>query len=305
MKKFKLNLQMFAEGGDSGSSASSDSSLGSNLGVSEETTNGRGDSLDEIVYGKQDEALTTGAESDSNGEDRVSFDELIKGEYKEEFQKKTQSIIDKRFKETKGLQEKLAKQESIMSMLAEKYGADATDIESLQKAIESDDSFYEEEALRKGLTVEQFKEVKRLERENEAFRRAEEEQAKRQNSERIYAEWMAQAEELQAKYGLEGFSMEEETQNPDFVRLLQNGISVESAYKAIHMDQMLTGAMAATASEVRNKISNNIASRQARPKENGLSSSTSQIFKSDPSQFTTADMEEIRKRVMKGERIRL
>lgn len=302
MLKTKLNLQLFADGGGaSGSGTGSDGIAGSNVG-SAEAGNGMSEPS-EVIYGKQENGLHTGSDAESKGK-RVSFDDLIKGEYKEDFEKRTQKIIDKRFKETKGLKEQIAKHDNIMSMLSSKYGVDSADTEALLKAIEEDDSFYEEEAFEKGLTIKQLKEVKRLERENEQLKRAEEEQKRRTNSERIYSEWMNQAEQLKTKYGLDNFSMEEEVKNPDFTRLLENGVGVETAYKAVHMDQMIGGAMAKTASEVAKGIANNIQSRQSRPSENGLStSSASQIFKSDPSTFTDSDMREIRKRALRGERI--
>ena len=93
------------------------------------------------------------------------------------------------------------------------------------------------------------------------------------------------------------------TENPDFVKLLQMGISVDSAYKAIHMDEMIGGAMAKTASTVREKMSNAIQSRQARPAENGINQTTSKVFKTDVTKLTRQDREEIERRVMRGEHI--
>lgn len=55
-------------------------------------------------------------------------------------------------------------------MLAQKYGVDPGDLEKLSSAIEEDDSYYEDEATRRGLTVQQLKEMKRIERENETLR---------------------------------------------------------------------------------------------------------------------------------------
>ena len=305
MLKLKLNLQLFAEGGDGGSSAGSTGPDGSGEGLAEEQSGGN----PEVIYGKQNTTSTAevqDGESAPPKEEKVPFEDLIKGDYKEDFERKTQAIINKRFKETKGLQETLQSHNVILEMLSSKYGVDATDVEALQKAIEEDDSFYEQEAFEKNLTVEQLKQIKALERENAEFKRAAEEAEQRAHSEEIYNNWLSEAEAFKQKYGLEDFSLEEEVANADFTRLLSNGISIEAAYIACHPDRIIGGAMAKTAKEGKKGIVNLITSRASRPMENGLSSSTaSQIFKSDPSKFTKDDMAEIRQRVMRGERITL
>lgn len=305
MKFFKLNLQLFAEGAGTaeGSSAGEGtlSEVGATEGVEKTTKKGKGNSLQDVVYGKQEEEFIAGSEKDENSKpSRISFDELIKGEYKKDFEEKTQNIINKRFKETKSLQETLKSHDNILNMLADKYGIDARDINSLTKAIEEDDSFYENEAIEKGLTVKQLKEIKNLERQNRQYRESEEMQRRQENSERIYNGWMQEAEQLKAKYGLENFSLEAEVENPDFVNLLSNGISLESAYKAIHMDDMLSGAMFTTAKTVKEQMSNSIQSRQSRPTENGINTQSSKTFKTDVNSLTKKDRDEIERRVMRG-----
>lgn len=303
----KLNLQLFGEGGGDGAGAAS-SGTGSDTGVAVE--NGRGQSDDMQASNssaKTQDGLTAGR-SDGDTEPKTrsqSFDELIKGEFKDEFNKKTQDIINRRFKETKGLEERLRTHDTIMNMLASKYNVDASDIQSLQKALEDDESFYEEEAMEKGLTINQLKEFKKLERANNEFMMKEAERQKEERTRQIQDEWGRQAEELKAKYGLDNFSLEEEISNPEFQKLLSVGISVDSAYKAIHMDEMIGGAMAKTASTVREKMSNSIASRQARPSENGITSTSSQGFKKDVANMTKAERAELIRRSARGEVISL
>ena len=171
------------------------------------------------------------------------------------------------------------------------------------KAIDSDESFYEQEALEKGLTVAQLKEMKRLERENAAFKEAQSEREAQEQSQKIYDGWLEEGEALKTKYGLKDFDFAKECDNPDFCKLLQNGVSVESAYKAIHLDDMIGGAMAQTAEAVRQSVVNSISNRSGRPSENGASSINSQIFKTDVNKLTKADRDEIVKRVARGEEI--
>jgi hypothetical protein len=63
--------------------------------------------------------------------------------------------------------------------------------------------------------------------------------------------------------------------------------------------------MAQTAQSVSKAMVNNIQSRASRPAENGTQSASNTIVKADPSKFTDADFNEIRRRVAAGEEIRL
>lgn len=316
MKKFLvLNLQLFGEGGADGAGAGSIGTSGTDISGTEEgskngqvaAANGQ-DDLSDVIYGIQ----TNDAQADAPREEVTKpsktrsqqFEDLIKGEFKDEFTDRTQKIIDKRFKQSKQMEATLRSHDAILNMLSEKYGTKAGDIEGLTKAIENDESFFEEEAMKQGLTVEQYKELRALQRENEDFRRAKEEAERAAQTDQIYSSWLQQAEELKAKYGLVDFDLATEVENPEFVALLQHpGITLEGAYKAIHFDDMLGGAMAQTAKNVTEKVATSIAQRNSRVSENGISNSQSNNFKTDVNQLTNADLIEIRKRVMRGANI--
>ena len=70
----------------------------------------------------------TGAE---NREDE--FSELINGKFKEQFRKRTQSIIDKRFKETKQLEEFKNLVSPLMAKLNDKYNNENGDIKRVEE----------------------------------------------------------------------------------------------------------------------------------------------------------------------------
>lgn len=128
-------------------------------------------------------------------------------------------------------------------------------------------------------------------------------QEARQQGEKTYQEWMQQAEDLKERYGISDFSFEAETQNPDFCKMLQNGVSVEAAYKAVHFDEMLGGAMAATAKNVSSQVAKNIQARAARPVEGAVNSQPGAIVKANVSQLSKEDRAEIARRVAEGETI--
>ena len=312
MKKL-INLQLFAEGGagaSTGAGVAGSNAGGAVTGVAGDSpVSQEGGDLSGVVYGKSDMALTqpnnVNSPNDISQEDRQkAFDNMIKkgGEYAEAFNKRTQDIINKRFKETKGLEEKLASQNSIMQTLATKYGVEASDIDGLTKALESDTSMWEEAAFKEGLTVEQYRNKLALEQENARLKAAQEQREADEGATQIYNQWLEDAEAVKQKYGVD-FDFATELENPQFTDLLGAGVQFEAAYKAIHIDEMLNGAMAQTAEKVSEALVNKVASRAQRPSENGIQSSNTRTFKSDPSKFTEADMIEIAKRVEAGERI--
>ena len=62
------------------------------------------------------------------------FEQLIKGKFAGEFARRTQKIIDKRFKETKALESENARYSEFMKKLSEAVGADAGDSDALLEA---------------------------------------------------------------------------------------------------------------------------------------------------------------------------
>jgi hypothetical protein len=124
----------------------------------------------------------------------------------------------------------------------------------------------------------------------------------RDNQERIYAQWMDQSKEAQKVYP--SLNIRDEIKNPNFASLLRAGIDVKTAYEVVHKDEIIPAAMQFTAKAVEQKLTNNIIARGARPTENGISSQSATVVKSDVSQLSKADRAEIIRRVQRGEKIR-
>ena len=297
-----LNLQLFAEGGDSGTGA--EGATGVNATVAGSQTKGvKANPLANVKYGTQAEETTPVAKVDNTAptEDRNAKYEAFIKEHKDLDDARIQNIVQKRLKGTKENLERYEALTPTLEMLAKKYGVDATDIKALNKAIAEDDSYYEEEALEKGITVEQLKEIRKMERENAELKRQMEEQNRKENANKLYAQWMEQEQQTKAIYP--NFSLKTEMQNPKFVELLRSNIDVQTAFEVIHKDEIIPAAMQYTAKQVEEKISNKIIANGARPVENGNSSQGASLTKSDVSQLTKADRAEINRRVGKGERI--
>lgn len=308
----KIDLQLFAEGagGDGGTGSEGATGVTATNAVSQTKKGVKSNPLANVVYGKQDDAAqtadvqtnTTVAESVQPPDRNAEFEKLIKGEYKDLYDARMQDTIQKRLKSTKETVDKYNSLTPTLELLAKKYGVDANDVEALNKAIEQDDTYYEEEALEKGVTVEQLKEIKKMEKENAELKRQMQEKNAKEQGAKLYAQWMEQADKAKTIYP--SFDLRAEMNNPKFLDLLKANIDVRTAYEVIHKDDIIPAAMQFTAKTVEQKLTNKIIANGARPTENGISSQSSAVVKSDVSQLSKADRAEIIRRVQRGEKIR-
>ena len=281
-----LDLQLFAEGGDGGTGAEGATGATATAAVSQ--TSG--------------ETTPAAGVIENPTEDRnAKFEALIKGEYKDLYDAKMQDTVKKRVKTMQDTVDRHNALTPTLEMLAKKYGVDVNDIDALNKAIEDDDSYYEEEALEKGISVQQLKEIRKMEKENAELKRQMEEQNRKENANKLYAQWMEQADKTKAIYP--NFDLRTEMQDSKFVDLLRSNIDVRTAYEVIHKDDIIAGAMQFTAKTVEQKVTNKIIAGGARPAENGNSSQGASVTKSDVSQLTKAERDDIDRRVARGERI--
>lgn len=300
----KLQLQLFAEGGGAEGGTGAEGTTGEMGAAAVPQKKGaKSNPLAEVKYGIQDDAPAAEVQQGEVEPDRnAEFEKLIKGEYKDLYDARMQKTIQERLKSSKEIVEKYNSLQSTLEILANKYGVKADDVDALNKAIEEDDSYFEDEALEKGITVEQLKEIRRMERENADLKRQMSEQQTQENASRIYAGWLQQAEEAKAVYP--SFNLDAELANQQFVDLLRAQIPVRTAYEVIHKDDIIPAAMQFTAKTIEQKLVNKIVAGGARPTENGLNSQSASLTKSDVSQLTKADRKEIVRRVMNGEKIR-
>ena len=305
---WKLNLQLFAEGaGEGGGTGAEGATSVTETNAVSQTKGGKTNPLANVVYGKQEEAQNANVqvettEAESVQPDRsAEFEKLIKGEYKDLYDQRVQDTIQKRLKSTKETVDKYNSLTPTLELLAKKYGVDASDINALNKAIEEDDAYYEEEAIEKGVTVEQLKEIKKMEKENAELKRQMQEKENQDKAAKLYTQWMEQ--EKAAKSVYPSFNLRAEMQNPKFVDLLKANVDVRTAYEVLHKDEIIPAAMQFTAKTVEQKLTNKIIANGARPTENGTSSQSAAVVKSDVSQLSKNDIAEVMRRVANGERI--
>ena len=246
MKKrnyLNLNLQLFSGNGAESVSSETDENLSADVGQETET-------------GIEDE-----------------FQSLIDGKFKDEFHKKTQSIIDKRFKETKLLEDFKNKASPIIEKLSEFYQIENGNIEGLYEKI-SDITSVDE--MKTEVNEENSKILK----------------------EKVYS-WVKEGEDLKQLY--ENFDFRKELQsNPVFGQLLYSGIPLKTAYEVVHKDEILSGAMAYTAQKVREQVVKGIEAKGRRPIENGIASESGIVTLTDVNALTSKDILKILKKVENG-----
>lgn len=306
---FPMNLQLFAEGG-----APSGDGGGQGTGVTApaagvQTKGAKSNPLANVVYGKQPQESAPAAEVQKEPEQQPTtdldkeFEELIKGKYKDQYNKRTQDTVQKRLKGAKETEERLTAMNPLLDLLSARYGVKADDTAGLIKALEGDDAFFEQAAQEHGMEAKDYRKLMQLQSENSRLKRQTEEQFRQEQMNKQYAAWEQQA--VDAKKLYPNLDLNVESQNPQFRQLLMAGIDVGTAYLALHRDDILAGAMQHTAKTVEQKLANKIAAGNSRPPENGASGQSAAVIKTDPSKWTKADREEVRRRAARGEKIYL
>lgn len=284
MYKNKINLQLLAEGGGSdGGSAAAEGNQNSAQGVGNSAGQGEANGAQKTVNPQEREA---------------AFKDIIRGEYKDLYTKEVQGIIDRRFKQTKQLEQFQTDVNPLISMLSTKYGTN--DIAQLIKAIENDNSMWEAAADAEGLTVEQYKAKQKLANENAQFRRMMEAQAKQQQARAQYQQWLEDAEGVKESYP--NFDLQAESENPDFINLLARGVPMKHAYEVIHMDDIKMGVATAT----QQAVAADVRANGMRPSENGAAQVNGVVTgKVNPSKMSKADRADMIRRAQRGETITL
>lgn len=285
-------------------------------------TEGTGDAGQEtaeptILYGKQPEVdvdqdpqkegdpenLNQSSDSETDGENKdYDLDTLISSneKVKQQFDERIQNIINKRFKETKSLEEKINKLDPVLDLLKERYGAEETD--QLLEMLENES--YEELAYKNNMTPEQYKEYKQTMRENQQLKekvgKRNSEETQEQINERV-KQWYDEADEVKKDYP--DFDLKEASKNNEFLKLLKAGVGVKAAFQATNFDNILSQKLSAATKKAKENTIESIKSKKNRVSENGSHSAPGTVVKNDVSQLTKEDRARIAEMVENGESI--
>ena len=313
-----MKLQLFAEGGDGAAAAGGD---GAAPAAAEKAASapaqGKGR---EAAAAEVDEMLSPaeepGAEenaaegeeqdgaADKSGTDpeahRKAFGELMRGEYNREFGEMIVQATQKAYDSILNEQGPVGR---ILNALGQKYGTAPGDYEALAAAVEGgvvkDDAYYEDMAMKKGISVQLAKEMDALESENAKHRAAEQQRAEAAKMEAIQQEWDAAVERIRAEDP--DFDIKTALADPDFAQMLKLGVKMEDAYKARYFDDIMARKTAETAKKTESGVVERIRQRGARPSENGTNPGGAAVLKTDVSKLTPAQCEELERRAMRGQ----
>lgn len=284
-----LNLQLFADGANGPAAGPGGETNGGEAGAPGQQNTGETSSA-------QEEAQAAAVQEADRAEE---FESLIKGKFKDLYDAKVKDTVIRRLKNSREIVDKYNALVPMLEMLGQKYGVDPSDAKALNAAIEEDSSYYEDEALEKGLSVEQLKYIKKIERENAKLRQEQQQQIEAMQIERIHETWDRDNEKLKEIYP--SYDFDEQMQNPDFFRLISNGVPVKMAYEVLHLDEIIPAAMQYTAQQTENKIVNNIIANGRRPRENGMSGQAASEQKIDVRKLTSEQRKELARRAARGE----
>lgn len=322
-KMFKVDLQLFNDGGATGGAEGSAATATENAPKTDVKPSGssrrsKSGEFENVVFGKQEgttaeettsldtEGNPTGAgktdvstTSDTLEARRKAYNDLINGEYKDIDQERFQQVFDRRFKQVKGIEAELAAQKPIIDKLMSRYSVN--DVAQLDKALSEDTEYWERVAEEKGMTVEQYHAMQKLERENEELRAIRQRQIGQQQFQQQIDTWYKEADRVKELYP--SFDFKKEAQNPEFLSLLRHGNSVEHAYKVLHFDELTQNAARVAAQTADAQAQARIKQKASRPSENGTSSQSAAIVRSDVSSLTRKERAEIARRVQRGEKI--
>lgn len=315
----KMNLQLFAEGGDGGSGAGETSQ---SAGADSSPARGALGREENSALGEEENAApdeAEGRDGESKGEEekklspeerRKAFGQLMSGEYRAEAEEMMQQAVALAAKNLEASPE----MRGLLEAIGEKYGTDATDLAALTEAVRNgqvkDDAYFERLAMEKGISVKTAREMDKLETQNKRLtaQQAAAQQMQREAEQRariaaIHEEWNREAAALKERYP--DFDQAEVLANPEVEKLMRAGCSMEAAYRAAYFDRIMAQQTEATARQVENGVTERIRQRGARPGENGTRPGGAVQTHLDVSSMSRKDREALEKRVLRGEIITL
>lgn len=308
MEKYNINLQLFADGGAAGGDGGAAAAAGNgdatgvqapDAGV-QKNRRKRENPLANVQYGIQQQSAPAETAAEQGTEAEETFESLIKGKFKADFDSHVQNIIRERFKNQQNDSAELEELRKLKAAVGKKFDVAEDNLAGMIEAVEFDEEALEIEAAQRGMTTDALKTVKRLESQNEQLKQREQKSIVEQRMQQHYNTLAQQGEAVKAMYP--GFDLMQEMQNSKFARLTAPGVNidVQTAYEIVHKDEI----MAMHAKQQAQAFAKSVKANGARPAENGLRGEQgASTVKTDPRQLTRADREEIKRRVARGERI--
>ena len=330
MNRIKMDLQLFAEGGEGAAETAApaagggaESSAAGAAPISAGDTLGNGQQVQSAqvaaelnrqmkrhpelkqVYGQRPQTAPQAQAGTQPAEKTIQekWDELKKGEYKDLYGQDVQKAIQDRFKNQADLQKQLDELQPILEAGRKIYGVQ--DTAALADAIKNDERLLqmeEDEAEAAGMTVEAFRTMQNIEAENKRLTKMEQQSIQEQMLRSHYQKLAEQAEEMRKIFP--DFDLQEAIKDPRFVRLTspEVGISVKDAFYAINGENVAAQSMKAGMERAQKQMGQTIRAQGMRPIE-GAAHGQGQPEATAPMDFshmTRAERERFRSQIKAG-----
>lgn len=331
MDFFEMDLQYFAEGGaaaapagggDEGSNAADNglpvagetladgTKVDARLAAALETQVKKHPELKDKYAGARGQGQPRQAQQEQpqqaqeqTGEKAQRWEQLKKGEFAEEYGADVQRAVQDRFKNQADATKQLEKLAPMLEILRTRAGVENDD--ELIKQIMDDDSLYEEEAEKKGMTVEGLKQFKAMEKALAERQAAEKQSLEESRMREHFAKLVQQGEALKARFP--DFDLKKELQNPEFLRMTgpDVGVPVEAAYFAIHHNEMMPQAIAYGIQKGVKQVSQTIQAAGRRPAEGAMrgSAAAAAPVTVDPRSLTRKQRDEMVRQARLGRKV--
>ena len=224
------------------------------------------------------------------------------GKYHDLYGADVSKAVQERFKNQADLQGQVDQITEGLTPMFMTYGLELGDYEGLTQAIANDDAFYQAQAEREGIDVQQYKENLKLKADAERGRQITEAYEAQQRQNEMFAQWEGEAAELQQVFPAFDLGLELES-NERFAHMIYDGIPVRDAFLATHASEIFAGANANATANATQNVLNTIQQRASRPVEGAIHPGAAIVRKSDPSKLSDEDIDEINRRVAMGETI--
>ena len=254
---------------------------------------------------KQEQAAAADNPTEENKTDspsRKSLKEILEDP---DYNREMQAIVQSRLRGAKDAEEKLAKLTPALELLARANNLDPENIDydALAKAINDDESYYEQKALEMGVSVETAKKIDQQERNTARKERENTRTLEQQKVDNRFNQIYQQSKAMKKVFP--NFDLRKELENPVFARMMAPDMpfTVEQAYHAVHHEELQTAAMQVTAQTVAKKISNDIQAGSRRPNENGTSGQAPSVTTFDYRSMSPEQRRALKDRIYSGEKI--
>lgn len=238
---------------------------------------------------------------DAQGQQEETFDSLIQGRFKKDFDAAMQKAVRQRVKTMNQYKSQADAMAPIIDQLGALYGIDTsdprkTDFEALAKRFSSDERLYSAEAMEKGVSADTLRSEYASRAENTAMRRQLQEYQMREAFAGIRDSF---DREVAAVYGAD---FESEMQNGDFARLIAANVPPKTAYEVVHQAEIAQARAQAAAQQARENMVRTIQAQGARPEEIGSGAGGGSTVPMK-THWTRAEVEDMKRRAALGERV--